>query len=140
MRKPRLNLRLSPDIHAKLGDMTARPGVTKSAIVEQALREFFNPEIREGMEERILKRLNQFDVRQGYIERDTNIAVEALGQFIFYWLTRTDPLPEAERDAAHALGRRRFDYFIEQVARKTASHDSLTDRLSNLLLGEHSEF
>ena len=74
--------------------MTLRPGVTKSAIVEQALREFFNPEIRDGMEERILKRLNQFDVRQGHIERDTNIAVEALGQFIFYWLTRTDPLPE----------------------------------------------
>ena len=88
------------------------------------------------MEERILKRLNQFDVRQGHIERDTNIAVEALGQFIFYWLTRTDPLPENEREAAHALGRRRFDYFIEQVARKTASHESLTDRLSDLLLGQ----
>ena len=136
MRKPRLNLRLSPDVYAKLTEMTLRPGVTKSAIVEQALREFFNPEIRDGMEERILKRLNQFDVRQGHIERDTNIAVEALGQFIFYWLTRTDPLPETEREAAHALGRRRFDYFIEQVARKTASHESLTGRLTDLLLGQ----
>ena len=26
-----------------------------------------------------------------------------------------------ERDAAHALGQRRFDYFIEQVARKISS-------------------
>ena len=125
MRKPRLNLRLSPDVYAKLTEMTLRPGVTKSAIIEQALREFFNPEIRDGMEKRILKRLNQFDVRQGHIERDTNIAVEALGQFIFYWLTRTDPLPEDEREAAHALGRRRFDYFLSKSHEKQQAMKAL---------------
>ena len=55
MPKPRINLRLSGDVYAKLDEMTRRPGATKSAIIEQALREYFNPEIRQGMEERILK-------------------------------------------------------------------------------------
>ena len=125
MPKPRLNLRLSGDVYAKLDEMTRRPGATKSAIIEQALREYFNPEIRQGMEERILRRMDRFDVRQGEIERDVEIALEAIGQFTFYWLTRTDPLPESEREAAHALGQRRFEYFVEQVGRRLRSSESL---------------
>ncbi|MCR9224181.1 MAG: ribbon-helix-helix domain-containing protein [Hyphomonas sp.] len=132
MPKPRLNLRLSGDVYAKLDEMTRRPGATKSAIIEQALREYFNPEIRQGMEERILKRMDQFDLRQGEIERDVEIALEAIGQFVFYWLTRTDPLPESERESAHALGLRRFNFFIEQVGQKVCGADHLSERISRL--------
>jgi len=133
MPKPRLNLRLSGDVYARLDEMTRRPGATKSAIIEQALREYFNPEIRQGMEERILKRMDQFDLRQGEIERDVEITLEAIGQFVFYWLTRTDPLPESEREAAHALGQRRFEYFIEQVSRRLVRPDGLRSALSGIL-------
>ena len=35
MPKPRLNLRLSGDVYAKLDEMTRRPGATKSAIIER---------------------------------------------------------------------------------------------------------
>tara|TARA_R110000824_G_C15232712_1_gene678892 strand:+ start:8336 stop:8767 length:432 start_codon:yes stop_codon:yes gene_type:complete len=130
MPKPRLNLRLSGDVYAKLDEMTRRPGATKSAIIEQALREYFNPEIRQGMEERILKRMDKFDLRQGEIERDVEIALEAIGQFVFYWLTRTDPLPESEREAAHALGLRRFNFFIDQVGQKVCGSNLLSERIS----------
>ena len=123
MPKPRINLRLSGDVYAKLDEMTRRPGATKSAIIEQALREYFNPEIRQGMEERILKRMDK-------IERDVEIALEAIGQFVFYWLTRTDPLPESEREAAHALGLRRFNFFIEQVGQKVCGSNLLSERIN----------
>lgn len=129
MAKPRINLRLAADIYAKLDEATQRPGVTKSAIIEQALREYFNPEPRMGLEQRVLARLNAFDIRQGEIERDVAFTLEALGQFIFYWLTRTDPLPEGEREAAQALGQRRFDFFIEQVARKADNGNGVIRRL-----------
>ena len=82
------------------------------------------------MEERILKRMDKFDLRQGEIERDVEIALEAIGQFVFYWLTRTDPLPESEREAAHALGLRRFDFFIEQVGQKVCGSNLLSERIS----------
>ena len=130
MPKPRLNLRLSGDVYAKLDEMTRRPGTTKSAIIEQALREYFNPELRCGLEERILERMNNFDLRQGHIERDVGITLEALGQFVLYWLTRTDPLPESERDAAHALGYRRLNHFVEQVGRNFYGGEGLSQRLS----------
>lgn len=118
MGKPRLNLRLRADLLRKLEEATRRPGVTKNALIEQALEEFFEPEIRHDLEERLLSRLESFEIRQGEIERDVALLLETLGQFVLYWLTRTDPIPEGEREIAHALGQRRFDYFIDQVARK----------------------
>ena len=118
MGKPRLNLRLRPDLLARLEAETRRPGVTKNAVIEKALDEYFQPTIRLRLEERLLQRLDSFDVRQGEIERDVALSLETLGQFVLYWLTRTDPIPEGERETAHALGQRRFAYFIEQVARK----------------------
>lgn len=48
---------------------------------------------------------------------------------MFYWLTRTDPIPEGEQDAGHAPGLRRFDVFIEQVARKVFDADGLSARM-----------
>lgn len=130
MPKPRINLRLAADVYARLDEATQRPGATKSAIIEQALREYFDPEAKSELEDRILARLDAFDIRQGEIERDVGFTLEAFGQFVLYWLTRTDPLPEGQRDAAHALGQRRFDYFVEQVVRKVRSEGSLSERVN----------
>jgi hypothetical protein len=77
----------------------------------------------------LLRRLDDFEVRQGEIERDVAMSLEATGQFILYWLTRTDPIPEGEREIAHALGQRRFDHFIAQVARKLMDGNGLSKRL-----------
>jgi hypothetical protein len=129
MGKPRLNLRLRADLLRKLEDATRRPGLTKNAVIEQALEEYFEPATRYGLEERLLRRLDDFEVRQGEIERDVAMSLEATGQFILYWLTRTDPIPEGEREIAHALGQRRFDHFIAQVARKLMDGNGLSKRL-----------
>jgi hypothetical protein len=109
--------------------------VTKNAIIEQALQEYFEPEMRHGLEERLLARLDDFEVRQGEIERDLALSLETLGQFVLYWLTRTDPIPEGEREIAHALGQRRFEHFIGQVARKLTGGEVLSKRLTRLFGG-----
>jgi hypothetical protein len=67
---------------------------------------------------------------QGAIERDLAFILEMLGQYVLYWLTRTDPLPEGERDIAHALGQKRFDFFVEQVAKKVARTGGLSARFT----------
>lgn len=140
MGKPRLNLRLRADLHRKLEDATRRPGVARNALIEQALEEFFEPAIRHGLEERLLARLDDFEIRQGAIEKDTALLLETLGQFVLYWLTRTDPIPEGERDIAHALGQKRFDYFIEQVARKTLEGAGLSERVFALRPSDKATF
>lgn len=52
-----------------------------------------------------------------------------LGQFVLYLLTRSEPLPEEEREAALALGQRRFDHFIGQVAQKWARNNGFAARI-----------
>lgn len=129
MGKPRLNLRLRADLLRKLEDSTRRPGLSKNALIEKALEEYFEPEIRHGLEERVLARLDRYDVQQGEIERDVALLLETLGQFVLYWLTRTDPIPEGEREIAHALGQRRFEHFTAQVARKLFDGNTLPKKL-----------
>lgn len=130
MSKPRVNLRLDHKLHAELERCAREPGVTKTDIVEEALSRFFDPEANLVLEERLLRRMDAFDRRQGEIERDTALNLETIAHFVFYWLTRADPIPEGERDAAHALGQRRFDHFIQQVASKLGNERGVLSRLS----------
>ncbi|MAI22797.1 MAG: hypothetical protein CL828_01965 [Crocinitomicaceae bacterium] len=130
MSKPRVNLRLSHKLHAELERRAREPGVTKTDIVEEALSRFFDPESNLVLEERLLRRMDTFDSRQGEIERDTALCLETTAHFVFYWLTRTEPIPEGQRDAAHALGQRRFDHFIQQVARKLGNERGVVSRVN----------
>lgn len=132
MAKPRVNLRLPYKLHAELERRTSMPGVTKAKVVEDALSRYFDPEANLVLEERLLRRMDAFDRRQGEIERDTALCLETLAHFVFYWLTRTEPIPEGERDAAHALGQRRFDHFIQQVAKKLGNERGVAARLQGM--------
>jgi len=132
MAKPRVNLRLPHKLHAELERRTSMPGVTKAKVVEDALSRYFDPDANLVLEERLLRRMDAFDRRQGEIERDTALCLETLAHFVFYWLTRTEPIPEGERDAAHALGQRRFDHFIQQVAKKLGNERGVAARLDGM--------
>lgn len=116
MTKPRVNLRLSTKLHAELCRRAEAYGVTKTAIVESALEGFFNPQEAQRLEDRLLHRMDGLDERLGSVERDLALSLEGFGQFVFYWLARTEPLPDGEREAAQALAERRFDFFVGQVS------------------------
>lgn len=131
--KPRVNIRLSYEMHRKLEEMVLAPGATKSAIMEDALRAYLDPDRTAARNDILLQRLDRIEKRQNAMERDLALCLETIGQFVLYWLTRTDPIPEAERDAAQILGQRRFEFFINQVARRVASDEPLSKRaLSSL--------
>ena len=132
MAKPRVNLRLPHKLHAELERRTSMPGVTKAKVVEDALSRYFDPEAKLVLEERLLRRMDAFDRRQGEIERYVAYTYETLAHYIYYWLTRTEPIPEGERDAAHALGQRRFDHFIQQVAKKLGNERGVATRLQGM--------
>lgn len=130
MAKPRVNLRLSTKMHAELSRRSDAYGVTKTAILEAALEQYFNPENANRLEDRVLRRMDQFGERLNHVERDLSVSLEAFGQFVYYWLARTDPLPDGEREAAQALAERRFDFFIGQVSRRLIS-DSRWEKIES---------
>lgn len=121
MGKPRVNIRISTKLYAQLCEAADKPGVTKTAIVEDALRAWFDPEARSVLEERLLARMDALDQHQANMEKDLAYTYATLSHFVYYWLTRTEPIPEGERDIAHALGQRRLEYFNEQVSSKMSA-------------------
>ena len=123
--KPRVNLRLNERLLASLEDKARKRKTSKTAILEEALRFYFSEERDVCLEDRLMKRLQTFEKRMGRLEWRVDLSIEIMAHYTHYWLTRTDPLPESERDAAAALGHRRFDYFIEQVARKMGAKRTL---------------
>lgn len=138
--KPRVNIRLSYEMHRKLDEMVLAPGATKSAIMEDALRAYLDPQRTEARDDILLQRLDRIEKRQNAMERDLALCLESLGQFVLYWLTRTDPIPESQRDAAQLLGQRRFEFFIDQVARRVASDEPLSKRvLSASAADDHND-
>ena len=128
--KPRVNLRLDAQLLATLEDVAFEHQTTKTAVLEAALRHYFNEERDYALEDRLTKRMDNFETRMGRLEWKANLSIEIMSHFMHYWLTRTDPIPESERDVAAALGYRRFNHFMDQVskkmkARRTLSHESL---------------
>ncbi len=126
MKRHRINVRLTDEMWVRLQIAASTHEATMTAIIETALAQYFEPERVEARENALLSRMDRFDARQGQIEADVRLCAETIGQYVLYWLTRTEPIPEGERDAAHALGRRRYDYFLDQVGRKLRSREPST--------------
>lgn len=122
MVKPRrLNIRVTDQMMKQLEREARLHDVSMTAIIETALERYFDNADSESPELIVIRRLDRMDLRQASIERDLSISLDMLRLYIFYWLTRTEPIPEGDRDAAHALGRRRMDHFLAQVARSGSS-------------------
>lgn len=120
MSRTRLHVRLPDDEYQRLRNAADRHDTTLSAIVSAALGNYLDPQNDMTLEDTLLRRMNQYDKRQATMEHDQAAILHMLARFVFYWLTRTDPLPEGDRDAAHALGQQRYDFFMEQVTKEMA--------------------
>ena len=62
-------------------------------------------------------RLDQVTRQLECLERDQTILIEMLALFIRDYLSGTAADPEPQQEAARALGRVRFEHFIEQLVR-----------------------
>jgi hypothetical protein len=125
--KVRHQLFLPADVTERLEALAAKPGSSKSAILTDALVAWLNRRAGHELDDRFGLRLNRISMQLGRIERDGSVLLESLALFIRYQLNVTAPLPEADA-AARAVGRDRFQAFIEQVARQLARGDRTLDR------------
>ena len=123
--KPRHHLYLDDELTEQLEALAAKPGSSKSAIVSDALRSFLARRGATELDDRLKVRLDRFSRQLNRIERDQQILLESLALFVRYYLTVTAPLPEADQEAARALGHARFQAFIDQVGRRIAGGRTL---------------
>jgi hypothetical protein len=118
--KCRHQLYLDADISEKLETLASKPGASKSAILADAVQAWLTRRGTHELDDRFGLRLERISTQLGRIERDQQVVMESLALFIRYFLTINAPLPEADQ-AARAVGRDRFQAFIDQVGRNLAS-------------------
>jgi hypothetical protein len=115
MAKPRINLRLSPDIYDRLMDAASPSNVTLGDIVEAALTDYFEAGGTTKSVSMVSDQLDRIEELNVDAEHKIAVLAETIGLFARYWLTATPPLPELDQEAAHALGAKRFERFMGQV-------------------------
>lgn len=121
--KPRHHLYLDDDLTAQLDALAAQPGTSKSAIVADALRQYLGRQGARELDEALRIRLDRQSRQLERVERDLRVVLESLALFVRYQLTVSASLPEPDR-AARAVGRERFQKFIDQVGRRMAAPTS----------------
>lgn len=118
--KVRYQLFLDPALSDRFEALAARPGVTKSSLLADALEALINRRARTELEELFGARLDSTTAALVRLERNSHVLIETLALFVRYELAIHPPLAENDQ-AGRALARQRFEAFIEQVGRQLTS-------------------
>jgi hypothetical protein len=118
--KPRHNLYLDESVAEQLEALTAKAGSSKSAIVNDAVKAYLARRGARELDDLFKVRLDGIDAQLKRLERDQHVMIESFALFVRYQLGITPQLPASEQAAAQAIGRDRFQQFIEQVGRRMA--------------------
>lgn len=124
-RRTRLNIFIERDHAARLDDIAAHRGVSKSSVIAAALSAYLAPDVAEQREVALTKRLDRLSRQFERLERDQGILIETVALFVRHYLTLALPVPEHQQEAVRAQGRARYAQFIEQLARHVQRGRSL---------------
>ena len=118
--KVRHQLFLPRPLSDRLEALATRPGVATSAILVDALTAWLNRRGASDLEDRFAIRLDRLTQAIGRVDRDTYLLLETLALFIRFELAIQTPLAENDQ-AGRALGAKRFEAFVTQVARQVST-------------------
>jgi hypothetical protein len=138
--KPRLNVHVAHELFEKVEIAAKRPDVTKAAVVEAALMGFFSKEFDDQRDGALIRRLDRMTRQYDRLERNLSITTETFALFIRFFLTVTPPLPNMDQDAARALGKERFEYFISQLGRRLAGGKNMIRDVLEETSADESDF
>src|SRR5262245_22362946 len=122
MAKKRYCLYLSRPLAHQLERVASLRHGSKSALLEEALRKSLEPEQVPGVEEGLVRRLNELHKALAAIARDVTVATETLALFVRYMLTVTPPIPDGDQESARLTGRKRYDVFLAEVGKRVAEN------------------
>ena len=138
MNKTRLNVYIQRDHGKRLDELATMKNLSRSSVVAAALAAFLSPEGGERREVATAKRLDKLTRQFERLERDQTVLIESMALFIRYYLSVTTPIAEEHQDAARAVGRGRFEQFVDQLARHIQRGGSLVrDVCQEILLTSH---
>jgi hypothetical protein len=111
---------LSEDLTERLESLAAKPGVSKSAILADAVEAWLNRRGAHELDDRFGLRLDRLTRSIDKVGRDGEILLETVALFVRYELAIHPPLAENDH-AGRAMARDRFNAFVQQVGRQIAA-------------------
>ena len=122
--------RLPPDLSAQLADYAARKRVTQALVVETALASFLSGDSSEHLEAVLSRRLDRLTRQSERLAWHVELGNETLAMFVRFWLANNPPLPDAALPAAQAMGKERWERFIETLNRRMEFGPRLKNEIS----------
>jgi predicted transcriptional regulator len=116
----RHQLFLPRELSERLEALARGPGASKSRILAAAIAAWLDRKGADALEHRFTARLDRISNQLARIERNGQVELESLALFVRYMLTVNAPLSEGDK-AAQAIGRDRFQAFVERVGQQLAS-------------------
>ncbi|MDB5577750.1 MAG: CopG protein [Bradyrhizobium sp.] len=111
-------IRLPAELSGRLADYASRKRVSQALVVETAIASFLSPDGSERLEAAIGRRLDRMIREQDRLAWNVDLTNETLALFIRFWLVTNAPLPDTALAAAQAMGRERWEQFVESLSRR----------------------
>jgi hypothetical protein len=118
--KRRREFYVEEEVAERLATMAAEPGSSKTAIMTNALKAYFDFTALGPNSKRFRAWLGRLSVQLGRIERDRQIVAETSALLARFQLLVTTSLSDPDR-AALPTAQERFKAFVEQVSRRVFS-------------------
>ncbi len=97
--------------------------------VEAAIASFLSPDGSERMEAAFSRRLDRITRQVGKLDYHIEVGNEAFALYLRRWLAVTPAIPAEANAAARADAEKRFDFFVEALARRMETGRHLADDL-----------
>lgn len=133
-------VRLLPYVPAELGErvvsVCASSGVTESAVVEAALRQYLD-----GTSDRtlLLRRLDRLGRAVERDHRDLELLTETFAVFMRLWFAHTPSIPEDGKHAARMTAESRYRQFVQHVAEQFSGGRRFLDDLPHEALADEAD-
>lgn len=124
--------RLPPELSRQLADYARRKRVSQASIVEAALSSFLSPDGSERLEAAFSRRLDRISRQLERLDYHVEVGNESFALYLRRWLSVTPALPGEATPAARADAEKRFDHFVEALARRMESDRHLSDELRRI--------
>lgn len=122
--------RLPANLASDLAQHARSKRVSQAAVVEAALSSFLSPDGADRLEAAISRRLDRVGRQLDRLEWNVGLSNETMALFIRFWLTANPPLPDEARAASQAMGKERWERFVEALSRRMESGPRLLDEIA----------
>lgn len=134
MKKPdrqKMTFRIDAHLARQLSERASARRVSQTEVLEAALASLLTPDSDERIEAVVTKRLDRLSRQLERLEWHVELSNEAFAIFVRFWLTSNAPLPDEAMRAAQATGKKRYQAFIESLAKRMNAGPKLRDEMES---------